>query len=1514
VRTSLTALPTTRTLYNPGNYSLSASFKEARKSIVFAMGAININARYLNIDGLVQSGVDTVELTISPDFAPTGSVNFTTSAGDIRQGISFGADNLVTVDGFFDADKGLIILEDIKPTGGVVNLTGTIVSTGNGQIKVASGYASVKINNQSRYELAVGTIDVSENRVGTITITDTPTLSREIFTVQNGWWTRVLQQGTLTLKTDGGNSISSIRYNTVETQTGIQADTRGQGYLPLYYNPVAGRYYSWTEGQAMTQTEVYTYEERSFNLIGFDWDFLAPDTEAKDVEQKFTDGTPLLESEVVITPANTSATLLVDYVRKSNPAVDLTKNVSLVRDVNSNKLYQYVGDTGGVSFPVINFTDTAKWKFVEDLTGGKRVLDQASVKANPTDSSKWLYVYDNTESNRVKRVDGTNWTPKKAENRLDSSFANQEITIKGPTKTGGGWLRETVITTIKTTVSGLKDFYTYSLKADNPIAITATVGASAPTVDIQTTGTLRLSSSITLGGNVADEAEDFVPIALSANALEVSGTAVFVGALPEIKANSDVIIKVKDAQGRLNIQATGAIRVEQLVSSTPAQQQALKIGQIVAASFIRDGQTLAAGSDVTGAEVSQAYDVQIISRYGILGTAAASRIMGSTLELDGGTGLIAARIDSGAGGAGTGGVAARAAGSISLTETLGDMRLVAPHAWTGTVSIETLSDVILETKAGAITDGWNERLVADPRATSSVIVGNLSSSQAAEAGFGSLQEMTDRARYALAPDLVAAIFPHQDTMGQGSAATEQLNIRALYFTLNASASAEYAAGVGSLSDQLTILRPGNTAGLSTQAKELLARASARDVVDVSYQRYRYIGTGDDAQATFDLAAVGLFGNPLLWEKVSGEPPADVPMLGSTDGIVSVRHGQWVEDRRDVRSVTIRLVDDLNISASGALAVRSQGDVAVRAESDIRVEVGLTNGLALRGIDAAGGLWLSTAGSITANNPTGFTPLQSGGDIELRADGTLAGSAGNIQTLAGDALVIDAGAQGQRVMGSTAYSPGVLTVAAKGHVSLQEQTGTMWLSSVTSALQTSDTWAVELSTRGGDIRASERAEDSLVLNLQAGRVRLLAGSVDVNGSRNIGDLLNPLRMDVDVLLAGSRSSYASVIAIEDSDDLTLMPRDGDAPALDFLNNAEGRLVVRAAGDLVVNSALRVQASDNSAITLVSTTGHLRLNNDITLGNGLLTLQAGLDVLQASGTRILNPLGRISVQAGSASDAGVVTGSMVQAQNSVLSSSGTGVGTAGGGAIDLVATGDIQVNQIDAGSGDLTLTAGRYALTGSIIESGADIDNDLRGGAVRLQAAGSIGTLGRRGQGLELSAQTLQLNSAGDVAVWADGSLNLLGLQAGVKQSAAQVTPTSASAVLVLTSGDLQVSGDVSLAVAGNLLLQAEAGAITLGAGQSQLIGTHGGNLSLLAASGLQISGLTSLTSLGGSIDVLAASGALAMASGSTVSSLLANGDSAPAGGNRPSAVEYPGWATCRELAGWGCCASRFGGHF
>jgi len=150
--------------HRPNTYKITAVFTPPQAEpikTIFAMGAIDINARYLNIDGTIQSGVDNITLNIAQDFAPSRSTNFTDALGKTIKGLDYGPAGFATVDGFFDANSGTIVLDDIKPTAGIINLTGTIISTGNGALKVASGYASININNQSRYALAAGLIDAS---------------------------------------------------------------------------------------------------------------------------------------------------------------------------------------------------------------------------------------------------------------------------------------------------------------------------------------------------------------------------------------------------------------------------------------------------------------------------------------------------------------------------------------------------------------------------------------------------------------------------------------------------------------------------------------------------------------------------------------------------------------------------------------------------------------------------------------------------------------------------------------------------------------------------------------------------------------------------------------------------------------------------------------------------------------------------------------------------------------------------------------------------------------------------------------------------------------------------------------------------------------------------------------------------------------------------------------------------------------------------------------------------------
>ena len=76
------------------------------------------------------------------------------------------------------------MIEDIAPAGGEITIAGQILSTGNGRLKAAHGYTSVNVTNLSQYDLIINKIDVSKKRNGKITIIESDTLTKTVFTTQ----------------------------------------------------------------------------------------------------------------------------------------------------------------------------------------------------------------------------------------------------------------------------------------------------------------------------------------------------------------------------------------------------------------------------------------------------------------------------------------------------------------------------------------------------------------------------------------------------------------------------------------------------------------------------------------------------------------------------------------------------------------------------------------------------------------------------------------------------------------------------------------------------------------------------------------------------------------------------------------------------------------------------------------------------------------------------------------------------------------------------------------------------------------------------------------------------------------------------------------------------------------------------------------------------------------------------------------------------------------------------------
>ncbi len=97
-------------------------------SKVLAQGDIIITARFLNVNGLIQSGSDKIEFHVDNDFvAPTATTNFLDASGKQQlPGISYGAAG-VPVKGYWDAARQAFVIEEIKPEGGRIRIAGQIL-------------------------------------------------------------------------------------------------------------------------------------------------------------------------------------------------------------------------------------------------------------------------------------------------------------------------------------------------------------------------------------------------------------------------------------------------------------------------------------------------------------------------------------------------------------------------------------------------------------------------------------------------------------------------------------------------------------------------------------------------------------------------------------------------------------------------------------------------------------------------------------------------------------------------------------------------------------------------------------------------------------------------------------------------------------------------------------------------------------------------------------------------------------------------------------------------------------------------------------------------------------------------------------------------------------------------------------------------------------------------------------------------------------------------------------------
>ncbi len=130
---------------------------------------ITIEAEYINLNGIIQSGKDLYKLTLDSQtlaeialykgWHGTFLLSETT-----RRNPGFNV--------WYHTEEKLIRTDPIKSSGGFVSLTGHIVNTGYGEIRVLGGYPRVEIDNQTPFNLKLDGIDLSHKGEGILLIND----------------------------------------------------------------------------------------------------------------------------------------------------------------------------------------------------------------------------------------------------------------------------------------------------------------------------------------------------------------------------------------------------------------------------------------------------------------------------------------------------------------------------------------------------------------------------------------------------------------------------------------------------------------------------------------------------------------------------------------------------------------------------------------------------------------------------------------------------------------------------------------------------------------------------------------------------------------------------------------------------------------------------------------------------------------------------------------------------------------------------------------------------------------------------------------------------------------------------------------------------------------------------------------------------------------------------------------------------------------------------------------------
>lgn len=205
------------------------------------------SARYLNINGTIQSGIadwsvviDEAAMSLIDSNRPANPV-----AGEwVRITDSDPSEGII---GFrYDYANERIVLDEVDVAGGYMELTGEIMSTGGGEIRVIDGYGRVNIQNSTGRDLRLADISLGNDIEGVLRINDTDVEGGE--TVVNS---------TIYTRLGDDVQIYKGKYDQIARTEAFLNETLSNT-REASYSPSKGLDYVWLEGQKTSQKRVIT--------------------------------------------------------------------------------------------------------------------------------------------------------------------------------------------------------------------------------------------------------------------------------------------------------------------------------------------------------------------------------------------------------------------------------------------------------------------------------------------------------------------------------------------------------------------------------------------------------------------------------------------------------------------------------------------------------------------------------------------------------------------------------------------------------------------------------------------------------------------------------------------------------------------------------------------------------------------------------------------------------------------------------------------------------------------------------------------------------------------------------------------------------------------------------------------------------------------------------------------------------------------------------------------------------